>query len=139
MYQGLYEFSQSMWIIALLTLPLFLFISVPIIVIFHERVRSTQSSVLGITAIGVYLQSFYFFFSIESDVMLNKNRFVNGISDFFYIYIVEFSVYYYYLFCPLFFSFFLNRNNIHRKHVNVMLILNFLFGCSFFIVFYYFD
>ena len=135
-YEIISNFSQSMWIVALVTTPLFITISLPISIIYIIKYNNLKSKIIISIFIIQYFLMIEYYMGISTGIMLvDRNKF-NAMSGFTIFYIRDFSTYYFYVFCPGLY-FFIFPNLMSDKSKIVLSFLNLSWGLSFRTIFYY--
>lgn len=136
MYQKVYEFSQSMWIFALLTVPVFAVISITSTIISYKINKTKNWILLILSFYAQYVISFAYFMSISAGVLRVNSENMKYISKFYVLYVTDFSFYYFYIFCPLFYIFLMFSSAQKFLLSRLFIIANFIMGISFFFAFY---
>jgi hypothetical protein len=135
-YEILRYFSDSIWISALITIPIFIVISLPVSVIYVTKNKNVKSEIIISISIIQYFIMIEYYMGISTGVMLVDQNKINAMSEFTVFYLTDFSTYYFYMFCPCF-CFFIFSSPMSDIGKVILSLLNLSLGLSFRTIFYH--
>ena len=135
-YEIISGFSESTWISALITIPVFIFISLPISIIYLVKKNHLDTKIIISIFIIQYLLMIEYYMGISTGVMRVDQNKINAMSEFTVFYLTDFSMYYFYVFCPGLY-FFIFPNLMSDKTKIILSLLNLSWGLSFRTIFYH--
>ncbi len=136
-YEIISGFSESTWISALITIPVFIIISLPTSVIYVNKNKNLKSEIITLISIIQYFTMFEYYMNLSSKIAYADRNKVNLMSEFIVFYLTDFSTYYFLMFCP-WFCFFIFQSPMSDKNKVILSFLNLSWGLSFRTIFYYF-